>query len=116
MRIGVDLGGTKIEAIALADDGAVRARRRVATPRDDYAATQTFHDPIHAHGSSVDCRCTWQNSGPCLTFGEPYLRRVTTLAGVASVWSHGHVSKVDAASQGSNLRRRGQSLGDCRHE
>jgi fructokinase len=39
MRIGVDLGGTKIEAIALADDGAVRARRRVATPRDDYAAT-----------------------------------------------------------------------------
>ena len=39
MRIGVDLGGTKIEAIALADDGALRARRRVATPRDDYAAT-----------------------------------------------------------------------------
>src|SRR5262249_57213774 len=39
MRIGVDLGGTKIEAIALADDGAVRARRRVATPRDDYEAT-----------------------------------------------------------------------------
>jgi fructokinase len=39
MRIGVDLGGTKIEAIALADDGAVRARRRVATPRDDYGAT-----------------------------------------------------------------------------
>jgi fructokinase len=39
MRIGVDLGGTKIEAIALADDGAVRGRRRVATPRDDYGAT-----------------------------------------------------------------------------
>ena len=39
MRIGVDLGGTKIEAIVLADDGAVRARRRVATPRDDYNAT-----------------------------------------------------------------------------
>jgi fructokinase len=39
MRIGVDLGGTKIEAIALADDGSVRARERVATPRDDYEAT-----------------------------------------------------------------------------
>lgn len=39
MRIGVDLGGTKIEAIALDDDGGVRARRRVATPRDDYDAT-----------------------------------------------------------------------------
>jgi len=39
MRIGVDLGGTKIEAVALADGGAVAARRRVATPRDDYDAT-----------------------------------------------------------------------------
>jgi len=39
MRIGVDLGGTKIEAIALGDNGAVLARRRVATPRDDYPAT-----------------------------------------------------------------------------
>ncbi|MGE5271167.1 MAG: ROK family protein [Thiohalocapsa sp.] len=39
MRIGVDLGGSKIEAIALRDDGAVLARRRVPTPAADYAAT-----------------------------------------------------------------------------
>src|SRR5689334_2707978 len=39
MRIGVDLGGTKIEAIALADDGAVVARRRVQAPRGDYKQT-----------------------------------------------------------------------------
>ena len=39
MRIGVDLGGTKIEAVALGHDGAARARRRVATPRGDYDAT-----------------------------------------------------------------------------
>jgi len=39
MRIGVDLGGTKIEAIALGDDGRELARRRVATPRHDYDAT-----------------------------------------------------------------------------
>ncbi len=39
MRIGVDLGGTKIEAVALGDDGGVRARERVQTPRDDYEAT-----------------------------------------------------------------------------
>src|SRR6266571_487195 len=39
IRIGVDLGGTKIEAIALDAAGAVRARRRVPTPRDDYPAT-----------------------------------------------------------------------------
>jgi fructokinase len=32
MRIGIDVGGTKIEGVALGDDGAERARHRVATP------------------------------------------------------------------------------------
>lgn len=36
MRIGVDLGGTKIEAVALSPDGGVLARLRVATPGGDY--------------------------------------------------------------------------------
>ena len=39
MRLGVDLGGTKIEIIALDDAGAVLARERVATPKSDYDAT-----------------------------------------------------------------------------
>lgn len=39
MRIGIDLGGTKIEAIALGDDGAVLVRRRVPTPAGDYDGT-----------------------------------------------------------------------------
>ncbi len=39
MRIGIDLGGTKIEGVALDDAGALLARRRVATPRDDYPGT-----------------------------------------------------------------------------
>lgn len=38
-RIGIDLGGTKIEGVALDPAGGERARRRVPTPRDDYAAT-----------------------------------------------------------------------------
>src|SRR5579884_2450065 len=33
MRIGIDLGGTKIEAVAIDDDSSVLARHRVATPR-----------------------------------------------------------------------------------
>jgi fructokinase len=33
MRIGIDLGGTKIAAMALDDEGGVRFERRVATPR-----------------------------------------------------------------------------------
>ena len=39
MRLGIDLGGTKISALALGADGDVRARRRIETPRGDYAAT-----------------------------------------------------------------------------
>src|SRR5579883_3112415 len=39
MRIGVDLGGTKIAAVALDGSGRELLRRRVATPVDDYAAT-----------------------------------------------------------------------------
>lgn len=39
MRIGIDLGGTKIEAVALSADGEELRRIRVPTPRHDYAET-----------------------------------------------------------------------------
>jgi fructokinase len=39
VRIGIDLGGTKIEGIALDDAGQVLLRQRVPTPRGDYAGT-----------------------------------------------------------------------------
>ena len=38
-RIGVDLGGTKIEAAAIDAAGSVMLRRRAATPAGDYEAT-----------------------------------------------------------------------------
>jgi fructokinase len=39
MRIGIDVGGTKIEGLALADDGRELARHRVAAPRGSYDDT-----------------------------------------------------------------------------
>src|ERR1700753_1339361 len=39
MRIGIDLGGTKVEGIALDSHGHELRRIRVATPRDDYDGT-----------------------------------------------------------------------------
>ena len=39
MRIGIDVGGTKLEIIAIDRDGAEVLRHRVATPRGDYAGT-----------------------------------------------------------------------------
>lgn len=38
MRFGLDLGGTKIEAILMDDDGTIVWRERCATPFDDYFA------------------------------------------------------------------------------
>ena len=39
MRIGIDLGGTKIEALAIDKKGTELVRHRIHTPRDDYDAT-----------------------------------------------------------------------------
>ena len=39
MRLGVDLGGSKIEIAGFGDDGAMLLRERVATPRGDYVGT-----------------------------------------------------------------------------
>jgi fructokinase len=39
MRIGIDLGGTKIEALAIDNDGQELARYRIDTPRGEYQGT-----------------------------------------------------------------------------
>jgi fructokinase len=39
LRFGVDLGGSKIEVLALDGEGRERLRRRIVTPQGDYAAT-----------------------------------------------------------------------------
>ncbi|VUX47039.1 manno(fructo)kinase [Candidatus Defluviicoccus seviourii] len=59
MRIGIDLGGTKIEGIVLDAAGEVRWRRRVATPRDDYAGTlATVARLVQALEQDCGARCS----------------------------------------------------------
>ena len=59
MRIGVDLGGTKIEVAALDAAGAVVARRRVHTPAQDYAATiVTIRALVEAVEAELGRRCS----------------------------------------------------------
>src|SRR5262245_26981750 len=48
LRIGVDIGGTKIEALALDPAGHAQFRKRVPTPRGDYERT------LHAVKQLVD--------------------------------------------------------------
>lgn len=86
-RIGIDLGGTKIEGIRLEPDGEVSERLRVDTPRNDYDATVTGIvalaerlDPdrllkigvgtpgswVARQGRMQNCNSTWLNRRPLL--------------------------------------------------
>ncbi len=58
MRIGIDLGGTKIEGIALGDAGDVLARRRVATPRRYDGTVAAIVDLVAALEREVSARGT----------------------------------------------------------
>ncbi len=59
LHLGIDLGGTKIELVALDDSSNILVRRRIATPRHDYAATlaaivgliRAAEAELGAHGS-----------------------------------------------------------------
>lgn len=54
MRLGVDLGGTKIEAILLGADGNILERKRSTTPRGDYQKTvRDIADLVSLVGQSV---------------------------------------------------------------
>ena len=58
MRIGIDLGGTKIESVLMDDRGAIRARHRVDAPRFDYPATvATLVRIVEAWDAQAGRRC-----------------------------------------------------------
>nr|WP_197526051.1 ROK family protein [Gemmatimonas aurantiaca] len=58
VRIGIDLGGTKIEGIALATDGAELARRRVPTPRSYVETVAAITALVHQLEAHVGARGT----------------------------------------------------------
>ena len=93
-RIGVDLGGTKIEAIALDAGGRELARRRVATPRDDYAGT------LRAVGDLV--AAIEREAGACDTVGVGTPGAVSALTGrmknCNSTWLNGQPLAEDLAA------------------
>jgi len=47
LRIGIDLGGTKIEIIALDKQGQILSRERVSTPKNYTATIQAITDLVH---------------------------------------------------------------------
>jgi predicted NBD/HSP70 family sugar kinase len=93
-RFGIDLGGTKIEILALDAGGEELLRRRVAAPRDDYAATLAA---IVALVAEVERELGVAAGIASVGVGTPGSRspRTGLLRGSNSVWLNGRPIRED---------------------
>jgi fructokinase len=124
IRIGVDLGGSKTEAVALADDGRELQRRRLMTPRHDYRATlQTIAELVQgfeaelgeqgsvgvgipgaispASGLVKNANSTWLNGMPLDRDLEQLLGRPVRLSNDANCFAISEA--VDGAAAGAEM-------------
>jgi fructokinase len=124
MRIGVDLGGTKIEAVVMAADSRILHRERVPTPRDDYAASLEAIAGLvrrleakagitglrvgvghpgsisRATGALRNSNSTWMNGKPLKQDLEAALRREVRMANDANCFALSEAS--DGAGAGAS--------------
>ena len=124
IRLGIDLGGTKIEAVALDTAGRELARRRVATPRGDYAGTlRAIVDLVVVierdagtggtvgigtpgavsarTGRMKNCNSTWLNGQPLREDVEAALGRPVRIANDANCFAL--AESVDGAARGARI-------------
>ncbi|CAO4151107.1 Fructokinase [Methylorubrum aminovorans] len=96
LRIGIDLGGTKIAGIVLEADGATRAESRVPTPRGDYEGTL---DAIAGLVAALERQAG--TAGASVGVGMPgAISRATGLIKNAnSVWLNGRPFAEDLAAR-----------------
>jgi fructokinase len=122
LRVGIDLGGTKIAGIALAADGRARAEHRTPAPRHDYAATiKAIGDMVRhletaagargsvgigmpgslspATGLVQNANSTWLNGRPLQHDLEAHLVRPVRLANDANCFALSEA--VDGAGAGA---------------
>ncbi|MDO8837227.1 MAG: ROK family protein, partial [Vicinamibacterales bacterium] len=90
MRIGIDVGGTKIAGIVLDAHGQVVAQKRVPTPRGDYEGT------VRAIAELVRA---FEGGGPRMTVGLGIPGTISRATGLVknanSVWLNGRPLHVD---------------------
>ena len=92
-RIGIDLGGTKIDAITLSETGETLFEKRVATPRTYEAVVAAIRDlvleagegnvGIGSPGSNSRKTNLWRNSNLLFCNGKPFQRDLETAIGRA---------------------------------
>ncbi len=93
MHVGVDWGGTKIEAIALDDDGRTLYRNRVDTPRSDYEGCLKAIVDLVDHLEAATGRCERVGIGLPGSL-DP---RTGIAKGASSTWMNGRHAEDDLA-------------------
>jgi len=119
LRIGIDIGGTKIEALALDAAGREVFRRRIPTPRGDYDATVAAVVSLvaeagagtvgvgipgalsRATGLVKNANSTWLNGRPLKGDLERELKRQVRLENDANCFALSEA--VDGAGQGARV-------------
>lgn len=124
MRLGIDLGGTKIAGIALGPGDNVVAERRMPSPRNDYGATiravgemvAALEQDAGASGSvgigmpgsispvtglAQNANSTWLNGQPFASDLEARLRRRVRLANDANCFALSEATDGNAAGAGT---------------
>jgi fructokinase len=124
VRIGIDLGGTKIEGVALDGAGAIACRIRRPTPRNQYDATvQAIADLVHeieraigatatvgvgipgtissATGLVKNANSTWLNGRPLGRDVETCLQRPVRFANDANCFALSEA--IDGAGAGARV-------------
>ena len=123
MRIGIDLGGTKIEALALDNAGEELARLRIDSPQGDYGATIAamvslvdeleervgqagsvgagIPGSIRGNGLVKNANSTWLNGNPLREDLSGALRREVRVANDANCLAVSEAT--DGAAQGKRV-------------
>ena len=102
LRLGIDLGGTKIEALLMRDSGEEVLRRRIPTPREDYDGTVRA---IAGLAASVEAEA----GGSCATMGVGIPGSVSPATGLVrngnTTWINGRAFDRDlAVATGKKVR------------
>lgn len=96
IRIGIDLGGTKIAGIALAPDGTTQAETRVPTPRGDYAGTL---DAIAGLVAALEAEAGAEGASVGIGMPGAVSRHNGLIKNANSVWLNGKPFAQDVAAR-----------------
>jgi len=119
LRIGIDLGGTKIEALTLDESGREVFRKRIAAPRGDYQATlHSIISLVNEAGKGTvgigipgalskvtglvkNANSTWLNGKPLKEDLERRLKREVRIANDANCFALSEA--MDGAGKGADV-------------